>query len=381
VRALQKRPAFEPAGDGAAGLPHPMKILFTSGFQYLPQIFGGLMSNTHDFALELIQRGHDVRVAAKLKPDDYPGLRTRLLGKLVGKQRVYDTVMGYPVYRRWFLNETDLTDIVERVRPDVAVVQAAESIGTARHLQTLGVPVILYFHDVEFHLLDGDPRELKNVVFVSNSQFTANKYREKFGIHSTVIAPIFRADSYRSSHSPDNITMINPRPVKGSEIMSELIEACPDIPFCLVESWELSAEEKAMWRRKMKLHSNLTLRARTTDMASVYQHAKLVLMPSKWDEAWGRVASEAQFNGIPVIASNRGGLPEAVGPGGVLLDPDKPERWIDAVRRLWDDKIYYSKLSAAAAAYSVRPEIDPEFQIFSLLRLAEQAITLAQHLV
>lgn len=82
-----------------------------------------------------------------------------------------------------------------------------------------------------------------------------------------------------------------------------------------------------------------------------------------------------------MLASDRGGLPEAVGPGGVLLDPEKPERWIDAVRRLWYDKSYYSKLSTAAAAYSTRPEIDPEVQVFSLLRLAEQAISIAQHLV
>lgn len=337
------------------------------------------MSNTHDFALELIERGHDVSVAAKLQPNDFLALRTRLLGKLIGKKRVYDRVMGYPVYRRWFLNESDLTDIIERARPDVVIVQAAESIMAARHLQKLGVPVILYFHDVEFDLLGGDPSELKNVIFLSNSQFTANKYQQKFGITSTVIAPIFRASSYRAPRVPENVTMINPQPVKGSDIVLELIAACPDIPFCLVESWELSADDKAMWHQKMKRHPNLTLRARTTDMASVYQRAKLVLMPSKCEEAWGRVASEAQFSGIPVVASNRGGLPEAVGPGGVLLDPDKPEQWIKAVRRLWDDKLYFEQLSAASVTYAARAEIDPEFQISSLLRLAEQAVAVASH--
>ncbi len=64
-------------------------------------------------------------------------------------------------------------------------------------------------------------------------------------------------------------------------------------------------------------------------MKQVYRSAKLILMPSMWEEAWGRVATEAQFSGIPVIASNRGGLPESVGPGGVLLDPDGPlEPWV-----------------------------------------------------
>ena len=36
---------------------------------------------------------------------------------------------------------------------------------------------------------------------------------------------------------------------------------------------------------------------------------------------FGRIAVEPQFSGIPVVASDRGGLPEAVGPGGVLIDP------------------------------------------------------------
>lgn len=350
-----------------------MKILFTSGFQYLPQIFGGLMSNTHDFALELIQRGHQVSVAAKLLPNDYLGLRTRLLGKIVGKKSVHDKVLGYPTYRRWILND-ELAGIVESVRPDVAVVQACEHMRAAQILDSMGVPVIVYFHDVEFHELDGDPRELRNAVFLSNSQFTANKYREKFGIASAVIPPIFKAENYRAPRAPVNITMINPRPQKGSELVLKLIPACPDIPFCLVESWELPPDEKAMWHQQIKLHPNLTLRARTLDMADVYRRAKLILMPSKWEEAWGRVASEAQFNGIPVIASNHGGLPESVGPGGILLDADKPELWVKAIRRLWDDEQHYSQLSAAATVHAGRPEIDPEMQVASLLRLAEKAI-------
>lgn len=331
------------------------------------------MSSTHDLALELKKRGHDVSVAARLLPGDYLGLRTRLLGKLIGKDIVHDTVMGYPTYRRWILNDA-LAGVVDCVKPDVAVVQTSDHMKAARILDGLGIATIVYFRDVEFHELDGDPRELKNTVFLSNSQFTARKYQEKFGISSAVIPPLFRASDYRAPRAPQNITMINPRPKKGSEVVMELIAACPDIPFCLVESWELSVEEKAMWARKMKLHPNLTLRARTTNMADVYRRAKVVLAPSKWEEAWGRVASEAQFSGIPVIASDRGGLPEAVGPGGILLDPEKPELWVKAVRRLWDDEAYYSQISAAAVAHADRPEINPDMQISSLLSLAEEAI-------
>src|SRR3546814_9881685 len=43
------------------------------------------------------------------------------------------------------------------------------------------------------------------------------------------------------------------------------------------------------------------------DMREVYRRTHTLLVPSQWEEAWGRVATEAQFSGIPVLASDRGG--------------------------------------------------------------------------
>jgi glycosyltransferase involved in cell wall biosynthesis len=42
-------------------------------------------------------------------------------------------------------------------------------------------------------------------------------------------------------------------------------------------------------------------------------------MPSVWEESFGLVAAEAMVNGIPVVASNRGAIPETLGHGGVVL--------------------------------------------------------------
>ena len=50
------------------------------------------------------------------------------------------------------------------------------------------------------------------------------------------------------------------------------------------------------------------------------QAADALLVPSR-AEGWGCVATEALACATPVVATRVGGLPEAVGPGGQLVDP------------------------------------------------------------
>jgi glycosyltransferase involved in cell wall biosynthesis len=44
---------------------------------------------------------------------------------------------------------------------------------------------------------------------------------------------------------------------------------------------------------------------------------------------------DAFATGIPVLASDRGGLPGLVGAAG--FDPDDVEGWAEALRELWED--------------------------------------------
>lgn len=63
-----------------------------------------------------------------------------------------------------------------------------------------------------------------------------------------------------------------------------------------------------------------------------FRDAALVLIPSR-RESFSRVAVEALSHGVPVVASDVGGLPEAVGPGGVLVEPTA-DALVQAVRDL-----------------------------------------------
>jgi glycosyltransferase involved in cell wall biosynthesis len=350
-----------------------MRILFASEFMYLPQAFGGAQSSTHELATALAKRGHAAAVAAMLSPSGFVGLQTRVLSRLMPRRKVRDSFLGYSVYRRWKVLDA-LPELVDEFRPDFAVVQPSCQVPLAREFARLGVPVAVYLRDVEWYQLEGDPRELGNVTFLANSHFTAERFREEFSLPAVVIPPVFKAEDYRTSPSGDNVTFINPHSHKGVDIAAELVARCPDIPFSFVRSWDIPEQEAFLGELKSK-NQNLTLAGPTRKMKDIYGRAKILLAPSRWEEAWGRVATEAQFSGIPVLASNRGGLPESVGPGGIQLDPDGPiEDWVEALRRLWFDKAFYADLSAKALAYAERPQINPERQIDLLLETAQTAI-------
>ena len=104
-------------------------------------------------------------------------------------------------------------------------------------------------------------------------------------------------------------------------------------------------------------------------------------MPSLWWESFPRVAAESLINGIPVLGSRRGGLPETLELAGFLFDvPEQytPQTrlvpaaeeitpWIDTIIRLWDDYDFYAqeRQRSLAAAEAWHPDrLLPRFEQF-----------------
>lgn len=71
------------------------------------------------------------------------------------------------------------------------------------------------------------------------------------------------------------------------------------------------------------------------DPAAFYEQVDVVVVPSLWNEAFGRTAIEPLAYGIPVIASKRGGLAEIVEDGvtGILVDPHEAGSLARAMNR------------------------------------------------
>jgi glycosyltransferase involved in cell wall biosynthesis len=87
------------------------------------------------------------------------------------------------------------------------------------------------------------------------------------------------------------------------------------------------------------------------DKADYYNLADVFFFPSAM-EGFGLAVGEAMSAGLPVVASDRGSIPELVvdGEGGFVSDPARPERFAARLRLLLGDAALRRKLGQANAA-------------------------------
>jgi glycosyltransferase involved in cell wall biosynthesis len=345
-----------------------LRVLFATDHIHFPQGGGGAERNTHELCLAL--RGQDVlpAVSCSLRADrSWLSWRNRILRKLPpGHEFVADQVCGYPVFRGW--RQDRVGEMVSRFRPDAVVVQSSHPDGLLRALAPSGVPVAVYFHEVEEidHLaaLAG-----AGLTVLANSDFTAARLLQVCGLRCRVVLPLIDPRQYRVATNPERVLFVNTVPRKGLEIAFGLAERRPDIPFDFVLSWILGPEQVAQLNARARATGNIVLHTPTRDMRPLYARAKIVLAPSQWEEAWGRVATEAHVNGIPVLGSDRGGLPQAIGQGGLVVPAQAPiEAWLAALDLIWNDPDIYA---ARARTYATRPEIQPETIVGELKRILQ----------
>jgi glycosyltransferase involved in cell wall biosynthesis len=67
----------------------------------------------------------------------------------------------------------------------------------------------------------------------------------------------------------------------------------------------------------------------------IYAGALMLVQPS-FEEGFGLPVLEAMTVGVPVVAANRGSLPEVLGGAGLLVEPDAPQGIADAIERVLD---------------------------------------------
>ena len=181
---------------------------------------------------------------------------------------------------------------------------------------------------------------------VAVSDFDASITEHTFGRQPEVIfLPVRLRDFRTSEHDPEKVTMVNPRTKnKGLKTFLAVAEQLPSIEFQVAGSLYDDAIESEI----AKL-DNVTFLGWCDEMREVYQNTKLLLIPSQYQEGGPRIVAEAFVNGIPVIGSNLGGIPDYVGDGGeLIIDYDSTKAWVEAIKHFVEDSEYYRKKSAIA---------------------------------
>src|SRR5262249_5587849 len=142
-----------------------------------------------------------------------------------------------------------------------------------------------------------------------------------------------------------------------ARIAEEVSCSRPEIPFLIVKSrtsGEILTNTALAGGFDLRRHANIVLADPVPEPSRIYGVTRILLVPSLI-EASGRVAAEALVNGIPVIASDRGGLAETLHGGGFVLplpadmDPsgnippsaEAMRRWIDLTIQLMTDEVFY----------------------------------------
>ena len=88
------------------------------------------------------------------------------------------------------------------------------------------------------------------------------------------------------------------------------------------------------------------------EIGEIFSNLDALVVPSIWYENTPLVIYSAQAAGCPVIASNLGGMSEAVGHGenGLLFEPSDVEGLAEQIRSLYDDRQLLGTLSKNARA-------------------------------
>ncbi len=314
-----------------------MRILFVSDHDFLPDRVGGRESSIDELANMLIKRGHDITVLARTK--------TRNTRRPAGE--IYWPIL-YEIER-----VTNVFGAAERYlasgRYDFAIYSAKKFSDNISTVEDIRRRQILYVRDAT-EIDDWDESTFQpSQVLIANSHFIAGRVQMRTGLYPHVVLPIVDFSKYRVKEIGGDVTFINPVRVKGMELAFAIAERNPEISFRFILCWDIETREIKRLENRAQSLGNVTMVEAQLDARPIYASSRMLMVPSQWEEGFGRVVLEAQCNGIPVIAAARGGIPEAVDDGGILLDGDAGvEEWSEALASLWNDQVIWQEMSKKA---------------------------------
>jgi hypothetical protein len=203
-----------------------------------------------------------------------------------------------------------------------------------------------------------------------NSESSKRHYWETLALHCDLLPPVVDWGRVEAKQrAARSVVFLDLQSDLGSKVLAllvhQLVRHQHDIHILVAES-----ASGPSWRRwtdltPSQLHNVETLTA-ASDPREIYGAARLVVSPWLGDLPLGLAVPEAMANGIPVLVSDCGPLPEIVGEAGLALplpcriapegtptiDDAAIATWVDAILRVWNDQALYAKMSEASARHA-----------------------------
>lgn len=324
--------------------------------------FGGSGVIATELGLELARRGHDVHFICASSP---PRLT---VGKNVTLHVV--TTPVHPLFPNGEFGLALASKLIEVARQlDVLHVHYAIPLATSAVLarQVLGEnapKLVTTVHGTDVLTLGQDPAfspmvrhalERSDLV-TAPSRFLADRAQSLAGVKVEALPNFVDTIHFAPSNTPSARVLThnsNFRSIKRMEDVLEIARRCSDAKLVLLgDGPERANVEAFITRHQLK---NVDLAGERRDIVDALQSTRVFLLPSEV-ESFGLAALEAMACGVPVVASNVGGIPEVVEDGvtGFLHPVGDVEAMANSARRLLDDSELHARMSKAARERATR---------------------------
>ncbi len=305
-----------------------MRILLAQNSNYYPAHGGGDKSNR--LLMEaLAARGHECCVVARISVFGEQG-HEHYLQELAERGVTPDaTEGGVVVFTRGGVLAHVVTNAnlratfsarIEEFAPDVILVSTDDPAQLLLEIALRSAARVVYLARATIAVPFGPdcafPSEAKTEriracdTVVGVSQYVADYIRKYAGIEAVhVPISLMEPEEWPELGRFDNefVTLVNPCAVKGISIFVALAAAFPESAFAAVPTWGTNAEDRAA----LASQPNVRLLPPVDDINTLLARTRVLLAPSLWAEARSRIILEAMLRGVPVIAADVGGIPEA----------------------------------------------------------------------
>jgi surfactin synthase thioesterase subunit/glycosyltransferase involved in cell wall biosynthesis len=305
-----------------------MRVLLAQNSLYYPAHGGGDKSNR--LLMEaLARRGHECRAVARLSTFGPPE-HDRYLGELAARSVQPEfPVQGIVAFSRNGVGVRVATNAnwnaffggqVDEFAPEVILASTDDPAQSLLERALRSPARVAYLVRATLPLPFGPdcafPSAAKAAALgradavVGVSEYAAAYVRRHGGIGAVhVPISLLEPEDWPELGRFDNefVTMVNPCAVKGIALLLALADQMPDVAFAAVPSWGTNRRDRAA----LELRPNIQVLPLVDDINQLLGHARVLLVPSLWAEARSRIVLEAMLRGVPVMASDTGGLPEA----------------------------------------------------------------------